>query len=435
MGLAAGAVLPAIPAATRGINPLSARNRALSHVKKELNTMDPEMNIRPGQGVAETLADNPNLVAADVNKQLGQRLGQAAQDSPDAARASAKLLDVRHKAQADRLSEALPEPAELANIKDAASSLYDEAYTTAIKPNASMRKVLRMPEGKRALAEAQRRMGNKLEGVGDTIAGPNRPNLTSPQLWDEMQRVMGDKVQTLKLTQPAKSRDVKKLQKAITDGMESQSPAFKEARQLWRGQKAGEDAYEFGTKAITGKESNVVQTVSDMGLGERAHFREGVFRQIRDRMASRPEGAKLSTMFADKETKTAVRLAFSDESLYKRFMRNLDDEEAMEDTFRLAGNKTMTARSKSVGAPHGIGDIPVKALIKAGQWTGGWTRPRESMVGKALLSQGDPLASIRSQAASPFSPRTTAGMVTGLAAPGPQQYEGLLPSVRPPLPQ
>lgn len=439
----------------RALNPLATRRNAARTLRDDL-----EQAGLTQDDIARTLRGNPDMVAADVHPQLGQRLQHSGVVNPAVARDAMQTLEQRDAGAARRIQSSLAKvlgdtpTAEAATarskaLSEAAAPLYDEAYATPIEATEAMTRVLQTPRGKAAQRQALASLQNKIDQANLPIikkkGKPDRLDLARVQAWDEIQRVLGDQAHAQQTIRPARARDYRTLQQTINGGLEEQSPSFAQARNLWRGGQEDLEALKTGTKALTGAVPNLRQSLSEMSESSRWHFRLGVFEKLQDMLGRKGEHDKVTNALKSQRTRDVVKYAFGEmgetgpHPRFDAFMASLGDEVDMERTFNnikslslidnpLSGyHPGMAPMSGTMAAAQAARHLLMNKLLHPG-------REREAQhLGTALLSRDVAPLLGRAPAAN-IGPSALVGGGAAATLP-PDMVESLLPSSAPPLPR
>ena len=456
-----GAALPGMGVAIRKVarylnpkDPLNATERAAKLVAQDL-----EQSVSL-PAASKALRENPNMTVADLSPQLQQRLSAAARQSPKIARQARDQLEARQVGQAGRLTDEFKKTlkdvptlraSEMTRkrMQAGAKPLYDEAYKTPIEPSESMMAVLDTPMGKWAAKRASDQIRNKTgalpqkpayvfedmryavdKDVRSPLAQQGKPTIetdvTNLQFWDELQRALGDKAYGAKLTDPDLSRTAGRLKQRIVGETERQSPAWGQARTIWRDEMADLEAMELADKVFTSstggtfKLNNLRAEIGKMSDSEKWHFRAAVFEKLDDLISKKGEGDKLSGLFKSRKMQEAVRIAMDDKNAYTSFRRVLGDEAKMEETLRRIRLRSLLDDDGSVmgrfgtAAASGSGlQFNAGMLSAAGNMIQAPGRERRNrLIGETLLGRNPENLSMQ-LAQRARSPRVPPGSVSG----------------------
>ena len=294
--------------------------------------------------------------------------------------------------------------------------------------------MLGTPAGQSAAKRAIKQLGNKLDVEPEQYMKGNKVRMNSPHFWDEVQRVIGDDVTSLQSKRPALARDRRKMRDVVTEGLEGQSRSYQAARSLWASGKAAEEALETGQKALREPIPELRNTFRKMSDTEKTHFRVGFFETLDKMIGNKSEFDKLSTVFKSQNKRDALRVAIGNEALYKKFLRSLKDEKAMEDTWQRVKSSPLIDIPERVQTMPSM--TPSMAIYQLGRRgvTGAAMRPVERAemghLGGALMGR-DPSSLLKAGGSEMGS---MAGLA-GLGAVMPAWMNSLTPSAEPPLPR
>ena len=360
IGAALGGVLgPAGVVAGRGLSRVREQIGKKGAEKKAGRILNKDMK---GAGidadeVDARLAQDENLMIADTDPGLRERLGVIAGGYSDVARTARNKLDARHEGQADRVrtalrgalqnEEAVERAAQVSgNLRKTANDLYQEAYQSPVRPTTEMGQVLKTPAGKLAVTTASRNLKNLLpkdqhgEHFIKTARG-EKLNFQNLQVWDEIQRALGDKYSTAAKSKPKEARRYLNLQKGVVNGLEASNPTFRAARKIYREEKDDIEAIDLGKKAFREKMPELQKNYGELSDSEKWHFKTGVFDAIDNELGKKGAGDDISRVFKSENRRNVLRLAFDDPNEFRKFYQSLGNEEEMVKTFRVAANKSL----------------------------------------------------------------------------------------------
>jgi hypothetical protein len=395
-----------------------AKSRVLNNLARDQMTPDQAMARLDELGPVSTLADlGPNM----------QGLATAVASVPGQGKTAAKLLDVRHtgdtvssetSGQAQRIVEAGQKALGDANYygtiddlmtkaKNDAAPLYDAAYknnpifgTTATK---GLERDLQTPAAKKAMARAIEIAGNEKvdpRGLGLTIdaAGNATVDLSGKanmRTLDYIKRGLDDVLNaerdplTGKLKLDEATKAILDLKNSYVGHLKKLNPDYEAALNAYAGPAASRDAMELGRAALDPERALEItaKRVADLSDTDRAFFRQGVARQIKDIVTGAPDGADaVKKIFGNQKVRAKLAAAFPDEASFKQFAKTMQAEAQMASTRNAVLTGSPTApRIENIRdlGPDMLGDaVDIAASAATGNTTGLLTR-----AGKAIASR------------------------------------------------
>jgi len=320
-------------------------------------------NDAVGAPELQRLAQNSSLVVADLGENV-TGLARAAAAKPGPFRtAASEMLRTRQTGQQGRLIEALgvrgPEA-----FKDsfddwattrvtAAKPHYDAAYAAQIDVQTpAFADLLSRPAMRVALREARVKLANEGGGMG---RGP-------VVILDAAKRSIDDMIGAAQRAGHADDvRILARMKRDLVDEIDRQVPSYREARSIFAGEASVRNAAEFGSELFARNVSHdeARRLVADMSASEVDAFRRGALRGLIEQLEKTPENrnaaAKLieSTAVRDK-----LRLLFTDERDFTRFVESATDEAQMSYTRNTVLGGSPTARiQEETRALTGAGEI------------------------------------------------------------------------------
>lgn len=371
-GAALGAALPAAGAGLRRIfrraGPVSREAREAQAARQVRDDMAAD-NLTVQQA-EQALAENPNLVLADLGENLQQRLGALAQQPGTTAQRARELLEQRNIDQLDRLRPQFEEALGGQGVLDAiqasvdrtraqAAPLYDTAYATELRGTARLQELMGRPAARTALRQA-RQMARD-EGVDVTSRASN------VRLMDYVQRALRDQEGTAARAGNSNLARVRgRLRGSILQEVDRQVPEFAAARRIAADEFGNRDALELGNRVFTEVTPALRQQVNDMAASEREHFRIGVFQKVIDMLGRKVETANLVQDFRKPKIREAMEIAFDNPALFREFQRTIGDERQMFETMRKALQGSPTASRQAFGGIADTAELAGSAALGPG---------------------------------------------------------------------
>lgn len=391
-GLAAGVGAPLTAQRTmsagRSMTPTGRQTkmqgRAREQVMRELKNSG--MSVEQAQ---QHLRRNPDLVLGDLSDNLSQRTATVATKPGPAAEKAKDVLVPRYRDQLERISPAirkgLGEDARYmdavedlqTSMKKRAAPLYDKAYEVPIQVTDNVKSALsRLPSG--ILPKAKKIA--QLEGVDfdeslkfrkwGPYYGEASDRFADTRTLDYIHRAISDAEGTaLRSGNKQTAKALGNIRREIVSEVDKQNPAFAEARNVWSGGKADEEALQLGRKALREDSEELGSAVDKMSESEKKHFRIGVMKGIENTIEGMSVNRDLVKKFRDvPKIRKALKASFKDEESYDEFMQMLDDEAAMVETYTKArvGSRTTPLAESNAQLKRNFVGMMLRGLISGG---------------------------------------------------------------------
>lgn len=355
-GAATGAVLgTALPGVGNLIGRAVGRGTGGGRAAKQFQDDLKDVGLTPQQASAQ-LADRPNMVAADLSENMQQRLGAVANMPGETPQLARQVLGARNEAQKTRLggqftaalnNTPVYEAAQAATARTQAKAgpLYERAYEIVVPPDAQRRLrtlIRRDPGAMRSAQQLLRRRGEDID-----LEGP-----LNVRTVDKITGYLGGRARELRSgasPEPQEAAAFEKLRSDILGVIDNVAPTLPRARAIAADEFANTDAMKLGAKVFKEKTPNLTRMVRGMSESEREHFRVGVFEEVADMIANKPDAANLVRLFNTDKRREALALAFDNPELHREFMRSLADENVMFDTMARAMTGSPTASRLAFG--------------------------------------------------------------------------------------
>ena len=254
--------------------------------------------------------------------------------SPLYARAYAAKVDntapaLKELLKNPRIRKAIPKALDRIKSKTVGPDDPERAAILAVQKGtqrAAGPKIIRDPSISRAKQAAQ-------DGVPDEVkAALKEPTMI---VWDHVKRVLSDQQFKAFSKQPGLARDIGKNLRELTAALDSQVPAYGQARKIWAGGKEAENAFEAGTEVLggltrlkTGAKASI-RTFNDLSDASKQLYRTGVGQDIENTLLTVGDDAteSLVKQIAGNPAKRKVlKNAMPDAAQRKQFLRTLTSE-------------------------------------------------------------------------------------------------------------
>ncbi len=176
---------------------------------------------------------------------------------------------------------------------DQSSPLYEQAFAKGINITSKLKDLLSRPESVKAWKKVQQ-VGKSDPDVDVALMGKGEPSLRGMQ---EITEHLADRASALVHQRKNKqARIIGNLRRAILRELDDQSPQFRQARDLWSGTKAADDALESGQNLFKMPVDDLREFLKNASEADKTFFRLGVGRAIEDKLAAATDTADLSRM-------------------------------------------------------------------------------------------------------------------------------------------
>lgn len=133
------------------------------------------------------------------------------------------------------------------------------------------------------------------------------------------------------------------LRKALLKEMDAMSPDYAIGRRLYSNAHSDREAEEIGRKILNTDWDISEDLVKDMTVTEKAHYKMGVVRAIKDKFSAKVDKADKAGVFNKELIRDRVRSAFDDDVAFERFMRGIENEAKKSKTYTTAVGNSQTA--------------------------------------------------------------------------------------------
>ena len=406
-GPLAGAGVRAATRLARSPFQSTARPWARRRLKKDIK----QAGLKPDE-IEQGIAHNPNMVMADAHPMFQSRLREAGNYSPDFARRAGPHLDQRQAGTRDRIADSLADAlgdtptwkaAEIIRkaMRDSSKPRYDAAFSMGVTPTPRMEAALTTPSGQKAIREARKLVADA--DVGDPppvdqippFNPDGSPNLRSLRFWDEFHQAIESGAAKAKRKKRGptdkRGRVRDNLKDSIIEDLEEQSPIYQDARRDWARGSSAQEALKDGRKAFKEFTPDLRNKFKKMSRGDKAMFRLGAFEAIDDVISKKGAADRMGAFFKDRKKRDILEIVIDDDEMFKRFMRSLDDEIQMENTWSAARNlplldskreaSTMPAITPEIWAWQKARSEGAKGILFP------WQRAQRTQMGEALMSR------------------------------------------------
>lgn len=411
--VSAGALGGLLKAGGSGIRSLMKSVEGMSD--EGASTLLAEAMVREGlspDDIAKQMANlGPEALPADMGVNFSRLLRTASNKVPRIEGQAAEVLGTRQAGQGNRLLSALDDATgtssltvddEIARLDKVMSPQIKAMYEAAgEQPMQMTAKLTGLLEGEssvgRARIAAELRLADK-RAAGDTITNIDIVNATKQELDDQIGVA-------LRQGENNKVRDLVRLKNIMVDEADKAIPEYKEARNLFAGKAALENAAESGQMFFKMKPGDMQNITKSMGESEKRMFKLGAKQAVLDKIDSMQTTADATKrLFGRGGDVKKLRSLFDTKEEFKQFSDTLKREADFTLTRRAAQANSTTAKqiadsgsagqalndaAQLISSPVGATNVLGKVLggLQAKKGTQAYTKALED-VGDILLTKG-----------------------------------------------
>ena len=424
-GLTKFAVPRLFDAGKKGIDAISGSVAGMSDdgaAKILAETMVRE-GLSPDEVAKRIVALGPEALPADVGTGFARLLRRAANEIPRIEGQAGEIIAARTKGQAGRLASAFDDATgttslnaddEIIRLNKVLGPKIDEAYSAA---RANADKLLTGPTVSKGLSFAEKPKQSNLQKLLDnkfvtgskvkrkvdlelSAKSASGEKVTALDTVDATKRALDDEIQAaIRSGEKNKSRSLVILKNSLLKEADAAIPEYKQARGLFAGKAALENATDQGSLFLTNKMKvrDVEQLTQSMGESEKRFFKLGAKQAVMDKMETIQTKADLTRMFGKGGDTEKLRHLFDDAESFKRFNDVLETESRFIITRNAAQGNSTSAKQivDIVNTPEAAAKVaelgtPTGAARVLGRVLGGISQQRGTEANtKALEDVGD----------------------------------------------
>jgi hypothetical protein len=276
-------------------------------------------NASPGvQSLLSGAALTPGKAQKVVTETMEQRLGEQGGRVRDAVAQSAGprqyAVELAEEIKNNRWAKAAP--------------LYQEAFKAGRVTNPRVAEILKDPDADMQAAYREAMKIAKREKV--ELAPIDAPDMRT---LDYLKRGLDGEIDRgFKSGNSANAASLKKLRNELVGIMDEQSPAYRQARQVYAGDSEVLEAVELGRKALNMGDGQLAVTLKKMSLAEREAFRKSALDAMTDKLNT-GEGAKtINDLIGNEKARRNLKLIVGDAKQYAELTKRLLAEKKIRDT-------------------------------------------------------------------------------------------------------
>jgi hypothetical protein len=329
----------------------------------------------------------PEATLADVAENF-RDLARYSMDQPGAAKAAGKnLVNMRQAGQHSRLLGAA-EQAAGANADDFTQTVaklgqeraakagpkYESAFASKIPLNDQLKNVLRNGEVRRFMKQGARIAEGEdgvvvdlkfRQAIGNDGLTKELPPSNLLQSLHYAKMAMDRRIEKLQAgVKPEKTaiRGLTKMKNQLLEAMDSVSPDYAEARNLYAGDSQLLGAADFGRKLFKLDPEDVEVAVSAMGASEKEMFRLGAMRALRDRLDDvQMNSDAMRQLVGKRSMQKKLEAVFPDQQSLDRFIKQAGTEVVFTQTRNALTGGPNTALRLATGQAMGDAIVPEAA--------------------------------------------------------------------------
>lgn len=352
---------------------ISAGNQGIQNLTKSVAqlsddgaaTLLAEQMMREGlspDDVSRRIAElGTEAIPADVGNSFGRLLRAASNKIPQLEGRASQFLNARQAGSADRVNRSLSHISSLnaedeiarlsAANKPKINELYDSARSKAIELPARLRGIFKGDNSvARASRQAEKRLSDR-RALGEKVSNID--------LIDETKRVLDDQIgKSLRNGENNKVRDLVKLKNFMVGVADDAIPEYKQARDLFAGQRQLENATDAGRNYFRLNRREVSDFVKSMGESELNMFRLGAKEAIEDKIYDINSNSDvIRRLFSKNGDIQKLSSLFPNRESFNDFVKTMERESQFSLTRRAAqgGSTTVKQASDIVNAEEALG--------------------------------------------------------------------------------
>jgi hypothetical protein len=288
-------------------------------------------------------------VLADVSEGLARTARGAAAIDHSAHGVASSYLKKRQAGQVGRLTEAAGgegfDPVNFArgfsrwmtSRKTQAGDAYEEAYAASLEATEGLVHLMSRPSVKRAMDIAAKNVAEEGGSASDV------------RFFQAVKEELDDWIgEALRSGRSNEARRLTATKNALLAEIDDQVPVYKEARNIFAGEKQLKDAAEMGYDVVSkpSKDLWIVEVAIDaMSESEQHAFRQGALRGVVDKLDKTRQGRNIAeTMIDSNRAKQVLRMIFKDEESFERFVNTANAESTFSQTKNVVTGGSPTSR-------------------------------------------------------------------------------------------
>ena len=393
----------------------------------------------PSEAAGRSAALGPGATLADTGEQTLALLDSMASQPGATATQAGRQLARRSRRQIDELTEAIGEGRAAEAIEaskrfrsEQASPLYEQAFAEGVPHTDTLEELFSRPAVVRAWQAAKRR-GQNISGIDPDAYGSTRPSLEG---WQAVKESLDDQVSALR--RAGRDKQAIEIEQNILDPLlaelDEASPLYREARQMWAGSKAFDDAIEKGRRFVREPSAVATGTLEALGDAEREAYKIGAVQAIQDMLESQGWTHDATKRFRTPRMERKLKALLGSEE-YADFANRLEASRVKQATFGRVGKGSDTARREAFRADQAM----AQALADFGAdvvSTGSATLPFFTRAAQGVRQLGQAPESARNLAGGMLLDEDVLRAIRAAYAPAPPivtQGAGLLPALAAPI--
>jgi len=281
--------------------------------------------LTPEQAAQRVQAMGPGATIADVGEASAATLETVA-NQPGATRGAAqRQLAARSRQQAQEVTEPFG-PGRVIEMGEAlaqqrkaqAGPLYDRAFERGVRQSDELDEILNESDVVQKAWKRARNTGrDEAVARGEVLDPAMLGSDAAPSLqgWQEITKHLNDMIASAQRGAKPKPSQVARLtaiKNRINAELDQQSPDYAQARKIWAGSKAFEDAMEQGRRFLRDSSSVTAKALKDMSPPDRDAYRVGVAQALQDRIEDAGDLHDVSRFFRTAGMRAKLKVLFPD---------------------------------------------------------------------------------------------------------------------------
>jgi hypothetical protein len=359
-------------AVKRSLSPQRAAERTM---RKAIRRGD--MSVKEVKAKLKSM--DPGAVLADVNDGLRDELDRIV-NTPGTARTRAiKQLTKRSEGQLDEILNATGPGNYYEHLetiqklkKDMASPLYETAFEKGVPHTRRLERLFKVIEDNVPGAWRKAKRIGKLDAAAGGVeiteemlkTRNGRPSLRG---WQAVKESLDDRINSLYRSGSSKEGGaLKKVQKQLLEELDRLSPEYRDARGIWAGAKAFENAMDDGKKFMQRglNSAELKHMYSRMTAADKLAYKEGARQSIQNVLENAGETHDAAKFFRTPAMKKKLRTVFGPEA--EDVLSVIEDSSAKQKTFATVTGNSKTALRTAAQAEESLrnelGEIGLEAF-------------------------------------------------------------------------
>jgi hypothetical protein len=297
-------------------------------------------------GTLADISDNMRDAAGTLASKLGLAKQRISAYERRAEQAFGRLMQPIVRSLGDRAKGVQTEAQLRAALEQQASPLYQQAFQQQIQMTPALRDIFARPSVQAAWRQTARVGADDLGVPLDALKNGKLPSF---QGWQYITELLYDKqAQLYKAGASKQAGLVRDLRRSILAELDTQSPAFQQARSIWSSAKTAEDAIATGQRFMQSSVDDVMEAVQSMDPGDLPFYRMGVGRALQAKLETLNDNADITRALRNPAFRAKLRTAMGDDNLAMDFLNSVRVEQEFQKTFNQVSRQSATAGRQQI---------------------------------------------------------------------------------------